>query len=78
MSFESIIYSCKLLYLVLDPSDLLMFKKIPKNNYVLAKDEIELFKQINIWKNKKIIKKKNNLKSLFFTKINDNNLKIFY
>ena len=54
-----------------------MFKKIPKNNYVLAKDEIELFKQINIWKNKKIIKN-NNLKSLFFTKINDNNLKIFY
>ena len=78
VSFESIIYSCKLLYLVLDPSDLLMFKKIPKNNYVLAKDEIELFKQINIWKNKKIIKKNNNLKSLFFTKINDNNLKIFY
>ena len=55
-----------------------MFKKIPKNNFVLAKDEIELFKQINIWKNKKITKKNNNLKSLFFTKINDNNLKNFY
>ena len=57
VSFESMVYSCKLLYLVLDPSDLLMFKKIPKNNYVLIKNEAELFKQINIWKKKKLSKK---------------------
>ena len=77
--FESLIYGCKLFYLVLDPSDFLMFKKVPNNkNYVLIKNKTELFKQISINKNKKIIKKSNKLKSLFFTKINNNNLRIFY
>jgi hypothetical protein len=78
--FEALIYGCKLLYLVLDPSDLLMFKNLlSKNkNYILIKDEVELSKNIQFWKNKKLIKKNNNFKSLFFTKINNDNLKIFY
>ena len=78
--FESLIYGCKIFYLLLDPSDNLMFKKIPiKKNYIfLINNKKNLLKNIKIWKNKKYIKKKNNYKSLFFTKINNKNLKLFY
>ena len=42
--FESLIYGCKLFYLVLDPSDLLMFKNVPSKNkkYILIKNKDEL------------------------------------
>ena len=78
VSFESLIYGCTLFYLILDPSDLLMLKDSNKNRYVLIKSELELLKQIKKWKHKKIVKENNKIKSLFFTKINNNNLKIFY
>ena len=78
--FESLIYGCKLFYLVLDPSDFLMFNNVPNKNknYILIKNKFDLFNNIKIWKNKKLIKQENNLRNLFFTKINNKNLKIFY
>lgn len=78
--FESLIYSCKLLYLVLEPNDLLIFKNIPirEKNFVLIKDKFDLFNKIQMFKSKRLKKKKNNLKSLFFTKLNNKNIKLFY
>lgn len=80
VTFESIIYGCKLLHLVFDPNDELMFKNIPnkKKNYILIKNKEDLFRHIQILKKTKIKKRENNLKKLFFTKINNKNLRVFY
>lgn len=80
VTFESLVYGCKLLYLIFDPNDVLMFKNIPnkKRDYILIKNKEELFRYIQILKKTKINKNENNLKKLFFTKINKKNLKLFY
>ena len=80
VTFESLVYGCKLLYLIFDPNDVLMFKNIPnkKRDYILIKNKEELFRYIQILKKNKINKIKKNLKKLFFTKINKKNLKLFY
>ena len=53
VTFEFIIYGCKLLHLVFDPNDELMFKNIPnkKKNYILIKNKEDLFRHIQILKN---------------------------
>ena len=78
--FESMIYGCKLLYLVLDPSDLLVFKKIsiPKYCFQVISSKEDLSKNMNLLAKKKFIKQNNNLRSNFYTKINKSNVKIFY
>lgn len=77
--FESLIYGCKLFYLVLDPSDELMFENIKnKKIFTLIKDKESFFKNIIDFKNKKFIKENNNLKSIFFSKITKKNIKLFY
>ena len=67
VTFEFIIYGCKLLYLVFDPNDELMFKNIPnkKKNYILIKNKEDLFRHIQILKKLKK-KNENNLKKIIF------------
>lgn len=78
--FESMIYGCKLFYLILDPADLLVFKKIsiPEYYFKLISNKEELLKNMNLLANKKFIKQNNSLRSSFYNKINKENIKIFY
>lgn len=76
---ESLIYGCKLIYLNLDPNDILIAKKILKIkkyiNFVSSKQE--LISRINYLNKKRFIKKNNNLRNLFFTPLTKQNLEIF-
>ncbi len=76
---ESLIYGCKLIYLNLDPNDILIAKKILKIkkyiNFVSSKQE--LTNRINYLNKKRFIKKNNNLRNLFFTPLTKQNLEIF-
>lgn len=78
--FESIIYGCQLLYLFLDPCDEIMFAKTPilKNKYKIIYDKIQLLKYIKKFKKKRFLKKNNNLRNYFYTKMTKKNIKIFY
>ena len=80
VTFESLVYGCKLLYLVFNPNDLLMFKSVPNKykNFILIKNKEDLFRNIQIYKKKSVKRYSNNLRKLFFTKINNKNLTIFY
>ena len=73
------IYGCKLLYLVLDPCDLLVFKKtsVPEYYFKLNSTKEEFLKNINLYSKKRFKKKNNNLRSYFYTKITNSNIKIF-
>ena len=78
--FESLIHGCKLLYLNLDPSDILMVKKklIKKNNFEFIKDKFSLLKIMSNY-NSLLIRKKGYYKnSLFYSKLTNDNMKIFY
>ena len=57
---ESLVYGCKLLYLILDPNDTLITKKIPKcKNYLtFISDENDQLKQMVKLNKKRYIKKK--------------------
>ena len=76
---ESLIYGCKLIYLNLDPSDVLISKKIPEIkkyvNFINSKQE--LMNKMIYFDQRRFIKKKNNLTNLFFSKLNKKNIKIF-
>lgn len=76
---ESLVYGCKLIYLNLDPNDNLIIKKFFKIkkyfNFINSKHDLIL--KMNYFNRKKSIKKNNNLKNLFFTKITKKNIKIF-
>ena len=76
---ESLIYGCKLIYLNLDPNDILITKKILRIkkyvNFINSKQELS--SKVNFLNKKKFIKKKNKLKNLFFNKIIKKNIRIF-
>ncbi len=76
---ESISFGCKLIYLVLDPYDNLISKKIPKiNKYMyFVKNKNALLSNMNILVRKKVFIKKNKIKNLFFTKISNKNINMF-
>ena len=77
---ESLVYGCKLFYLVLDPNDSLIIKKIPKSKKYLTfiNNESDLLKEMVKFNKKRFIKKANNLNYYFFTKKNNKNIKIFF
>ena len=77
---ESLVYGCKLFYLVLDPSDLLILKKIsiPKFYFKFISNKNDLLKNMNLLSKKKFVKVDNNLRSSFYTKLNKNNMRIFF
>ena len=76
---ESLVYGCKLFYLFIDPSDVLLLKNIPvsKSMYELINGEKELLDKMNKSYFKKIRKKSNNLKELLYTRTNTKNVKLF-
>ena len=49
-----------------------------KKSLVFIKNKNDFLNQIKRWKEKKHVKVNSNLKSKFYTKINDKNLKIFF
>ena len=76
---ESLVYGCKLFYLFIDPSDILLLKNIPisKSMYELINGEKELLNKMNKFHSKKIRKKSNNLKELLYTRTNTKNVQLF-
>ena len=77
---ESLVYGCKLFYLFIDPSDILLFKNIPisKSMYELIEGEKTLLEKMNKFYSKKIIKKPNNFKKQLYTKVNNKNIQLFF
>ncbi len=77
--YESIVYGCKLFYLFLDPSDLIFKKKLsfPKKNFSFVSNREILLISLQYWNKKKHIKKKQNLKYHYYTKVSKTNLRFF-
>jgi hypothetical protein len=78
--FESLLFGCKLLYLNLDPSDIFILKKklIKKENFEFIKKKYSLLKMMTKYNNLPIRKNNINKQSFFYSKLTNNNLKLFY
>ena len=78
--FESLLYGCKLLYLNLDPSDFFILKKklIKKENFEFIKKKYSLLQIMTAYNNLPIRKYNYNKQSFFYSKLTNNNLKLFY
>ena len=78
--FESLHHGCKLLYLNLDPSDIFILKKklIKKENFEFIKKKYSLLKIMTKYNNLPIKKNDYNKQLSFYSKLTNNNLKLFY
>ena len=77
--YESIVYGCKLFYLYLDPLDIIFKKKLsfPNRNFSFVSNKEVLLNSLEYWNKKKHIKKKQNLKYRYYTKVTKTNLRLF-
>ena len=78
--FDSLLHGCKLLYLNLDPSDIFILKKklIKKENFKFIKKKYSLLKIMTKYNNLPIKKNDYNKQLSFYSKLTNNNLKLFY
>ncbi len=78
--YESIMYGCKLFYLLLDPNDLILKKKIEisKKKFIFINNKTDLLKKLSHHLKKKYVRKNFKAKENYYTKINKKNIKLFY
>ena len=77
--FESLLYSCKLLYLNLDPYDYFIYKKqLIKKIILNLKNKITLLKYMNKFNSSTIPKLSRYRNNSLYSKLSNENIKLFY